>query len=68
MELKQHLTPKRKLLRLSGILDTLDVRTRQAVDEQWSYGDFLERLLEDPLLYGLLLHDLFFQSGAVTSS
>jgi DNA replication protein DnaC len=47
MELKQHLIPKLKHLRLSGILDTLDVRTRQAIDEQWSYGDFLERLLED---------------------
>lgn len=47
MELKQHLVPKLKALRLSGILDTLDVRTQQAVSEQWSYGDFVERLLED---------------------
>jgi len=47
MELKQHLVPKLKALRLSGILDTLDVRCRQAIDEQWTYGDFLERLLED---------------------
>ena len=47
MELKQHLIPKLKALRLSGILDTLEVRTQQAVAEQWTYGDFLERLLED---------------------
>jgi len=47
MELKQHLTPKLKALRLSGILDTLDVRTQQAIAEQWGYSDFLERLLED---------------------
>ena len=47
MELKQHLVPKLKALRLSGILDTLDIRTQQAVAEQWSYGDFVERLLED---------------------
>ena len=47
MELKQHLMPKLKALRLSGILDTLDVRTREATAEQWSYGEFLERLLED---------------------
>lgn len=47
MELRQHLIPKLKALRLSGILDTLDVRTQQAVAEQWTYGDFLERLLED---------------------
>ncbi len=47
MEVKQHLIPKLKALRLSGILDTLDVRTQQALAERWSYGDFLERLLED---------------------
>src|SRR3989304_2263763 len=47
MELKQHPVPKLKALRLSGILDTLDVRTQQAITEQWSYGDFMERLLED---------------------
>jgi DNA replication protein DnaC len=47
MELKQHLVPKLKALRLSGILDTLDVRTQQAIGEKWTYGDFLERLLED---------------------
>ena len=47
MELKQHLIPQLKALRLSGILDTLEVRTQQALSEQWTYGDFLERLLED---------------------
>ena len=47
MELRQHLIPQLKQLRLSGILDTLEARTRQATDERWSYGDFLERLLED---------------------
>ena len=47
MDLTPHLMPKLKALRLSGILDTLDVRTRQAVEEHWSYADFLERLLED---------------------
>ena len=47
MELKQHLVPQLKHLRLSGILDTLEVRSRQALDEQWSYAEFLERLLED---------------------
>ncbi len=47
MELRDHLVPKLKALRLSGVLDTLDVRTQQAIAEHWSYGDFLERLLED---------------------
>jgi hypothetical protein len=36
MELKQHLIPKLKALRLSGILDTLEVRTQQALTEQWT--------------------------------
>ena len=41
------LTTRLKQLRLSGILETLDVRLRQAMEEQWSHMDFLERLLED---------------------
>jgi DNA replication protein DnaC len=47
MEVRQHLAPKLKLLRLSGILDTFDVRLSQALAEKWTYADFLERLLED---------------------
>jgi DNA replication protein DnaC len=45
--LNHQLTPKLKALRLSGTLETLELRTRQAVDEQLSFGDFLQRLLED---------------------
>jgi DNA replication protein DnaC len=41
------LIPRLKSLRLSGILETLDVRNRQAIDDKISYVDFLERLLED---------------------
>ena len=47
MELKHQLTPQLKHLRLSGILETLDVRTQQAIDGKWSYIEFLARLLED---------------------
>lgn len=47
MELTHQLIPYLKQLRLSGILDTLDVRNRQAIDGQWSYIEFLARLLED---------------------
>lgn len=47
MELMHQLTPQLKSLRLSGILATLEVRNRQAVDAQWSYIEFLSRLLED---------------------
>jgi len=41
------LTPSLKQLRLSGILDTLEVRTQQAIAEQWSYVEFLTRLVQD---------------------
>lgn len=41
------LSPNLKLLRLSGILETLEVRTQQAIREQWTYEEFLTRLLQD---------------------
>ncbi len=47
MELTHQLTPKLKQLRLSGMLATLAARERQAIDGQWSYVEFLSRLLED---------------------
>ena len=47
MELTHQLSPYLKQLRLSGILETLESRNRQAVDAQWSYIEFLARLLED---------------------
>jgi len=36
MELTSSLTTQLKHLRLSGVLETLDVRTRQAIDGRWS--------------------------------
>lgn len=36
-----------KHLRLSGMLETLEARCRQAADGEWSYLEFLERLLQD---------------------
>lgn len=47
MELIHQLTPPLKRLRLSGILETLEVRSQQAADGQWSYIEFLSRLLQD---------------------
>ena len=47
MQLNHQLVPKLKQLRLSGILETLELRNRQALEEKLSYIDFLERLLED---------------------
>ncbi len=41
------MVPFLKRLRLSGILQTLDVRNQQAIEEQWTYIEFLARLLED---------------------
>ena len=47
MELRHQLTPNLKRLRLSGILETLEARNQQAIDGQWSFVEFLSRLLED---------------------
>jgi DNA replication protein DnaC len=47
MELRHQLTPALKRLRLSGILETLEVRNEQAINGHWSYIDFLSRLIED---------------------
>jgi DNA replication protein DnaC len=47
MDLTPQLTPTLKALRLSGILATLEARHHQAIDGQWSYIEFLARLLED---------------------
>jgi hypothetical protein len=41
------LTPILKKLRLSGVLQTLDLRMRQAVDDDLSLSEFLLRLLTD---------------------
>jgi DNA replication protein DnaC len=47
MDVTDTLKNQMRTLRLSGILQTLDARHRQAVEGQWSYLDFLTRLLED---------------------
>lgn len=47
MELKHQLATQLRQLRLSGVLETLEARHRQAIDGQWSYVEFLARLLED---------------------
>ncbi|MBF0437012.1 MAG: ATP-binding protein [Magnetococcales bacterium] len=49
MALQHHLEPKLKRLRLSGILETLEDRTAQAINGKIAYTDFLERLLEDEI-------------------
>ena len=41
------LTPHLKRLRLSGILETLDVRNQQAITDKWSHIEFLLRLMQD---------------------
>ena len=41
------LTPHLKQLRLSGILDSLEVRNRQAIEGQLAYTDFLALLIHD---------------------
>ena len=41
------LEPMLKQLRLSGILDSLEVRNRQAIEEQLAHTDFLALLIQD---------------------
>ena len=41
------LVPYLKRLRLSGILDSLDARNRQAIDSKLAYTEFLALLVED---------------------
>lgn len=41
------LSPQLKQLRLSGILDSLDARNRQAIDSHLAYTEFLALLIQD---------------------
>lgn len=47
MDMSHELSPALKRLRLSGVLETLEDRNQQAIKEEWSYVDFLARLLQD---------------------
>lgn len=47
MELKPQLSSQLRHLRMSGVMETLEARNRQAIDDQWSYMEFLSRLMED---------------------
>ena len=49
MELSHQVSAQLKRLRLSGVVETLETRERQAIDGKWAYVDFLARLLEDEL-------------------
>jgi len=49
MELKHQLSGQLRQLRLSGVLETLENRNRQAIDGQWNYIEFMSRLLEDEI-------------------
>jgi len=47
MAIADDLVPVLKKLRLSGVLQTLDLRTKQAVDDDLSHSEFLFRLCND---------------------
>lgn len=47
MSSTEDLIPLLKKLRLSGVLQSLELRTRQAVDDDLAHGEFLYRLLSD---------------------
>ena len=43
------LIPMLKQLRLSGILDSLESRNRQAIEQKLSYTDFLGMIVQDEI-------------------
>jgi len=43
------LTPMLKQLKLSGILDSLETRNRQAIEEKMAYTDFLGLIVQDEI-------------------
>ena len=45
----QHLLDQLKQLRLGGLLDTLEVRLKEAEERQLAYVDFLTLLIQDEL-------------------
>ncbi|MDD5369753.1 MAG: ATP-binding protein [Anaerolineaceae bacterium] len=47
MELKPQLSHQLRQVRMFGVLETLEAHNRQAIDGQWSFMEFLSRLLED---------------------
>ena len=47
MQTIPELSPALKQLRLSGILDSLDSRNRQAIDGKLAYTEFLALLIQD---------------------
>ena len=49
MSVNTELVPVLKKLRLSGVLNTLDLRTREAVDDDLSHSEFLFRLCSDEI-------------------
>jgi DNA replication protein DnaC len=49
MSVNDELVPLLKRLRLSGFLKTLDLRTREAVDDDLAHGEFLLRLCSDEI-------------------
>ena len=67
--MRHQLTPYLKQLRLSGILETLEVRNQQAIAEQWTYLDFLTRLLQDEVeRRGQKQLDLRVRRGGIASA
>ena len=47
MELTHQLAPMLRTLRLSGLLESLDVRNRQAIEQKLSFVEFLVLVVQD---------------------
>ena len=57
MSVIDDLVPLLKKLRLSGVLQSLELRLREAVDDSLSYEEFVYRLMNDEVeeLYDLIV-------------
>ena len=68
------LVPYLKQLRLSGILDSLEARNRQALDSKLAYAEFLALLIQDEVArreqkkFALRLRRAAFRASRPSSS
>jgi len=49
MELKSQLATHSSQLCMSGVMEILESRNRQAIEDKWTCIEFLSRLLEDEI-------------------
>ena len=68
MSPKDDLVPMLKKLRLSGVLQSLDLRTKQAVEDNLALSEFLYRLLADEVERRILCMSCFASRRSTSSA